>query len=126
MICRPVGLHRHRRFVVMRSVRMSVMSILVGVASLATMTTLAESKTASLKPEYTWNLVALGQGGWIGGPLFDDGSVGGGGHISLNNGQLVAELDPTFWTEDASENISVCFDIHIRKGPQDALPPSLC
>jgi hypothetical protein len=109
----------------MRSVRMFVMSIVaIAMATVVTVTTLNASKAAS--PEYTWSLVALGQGGWIGGPLFDDGSVGGGGHISLNNGQLVASLDPTFWTEDNDENISVCFDVHIRKGPQDALPPTLC
>ena len=111
----------------MRNVRMAVMSIAaVAMAAVGAVTTLGASKTASANSEYTWSLVALGQGGWIGGPLFDDGTVGGGGHISLNNGQLVASLEPTFWTEDDDENITVCFDIHIRKGPADALPPSLC
>ena len=89
-------------------------------------TTLGASKGGSGKPEYTWNLVALGQGGWIGGPLFEDGTVGGGGALSLNNGDILASLDPTGWTEDDDENISVCFDVNIRKGPADALPASLC
>lgn len=111
----------------MRSVRISVMSIVaIGMATVGMVTTLGASRARSANPEYTWNLVALGQGGWIGGPLFEDGTVGGGGHISLNNGRIIASLDPTFWTEDGDENISVCFDVHIRKGPQDALPPSLC
>ena len=70
--------------------------------------------------------MALGQGGWIGGPLFEDGTVGGGGAISLQNGDILASLDPTGWTEDDNENITVCFDVNIRKGPVDALPASLC
>jgi len=88
--------------------------------------TLGASQARSAKPEYTWNLVALGQGGWIGGPLFEDGTVGGGGAIALNNGQILARLEPTGWTEDDDENITVCFDVNIRKGPADALPASLC
>ena len=112
----------------MRSVRMSSLSIVAGaLIALGMVTTLGVSKVrAARSVEYTWSLVALGQGGWIGGPLFEDGSVGGGGAISLENGDLLARLDPTDWTEDDSGNITVCFDISIRKGPADALPPSLC
>lgn len=76
--------------------------------------------------EYTWTLAALGQGGWIGGPLFEDGSVGGGGAFSVGNGRVVARFLPTSWTEDASERISVCFDVDIIKGPSGALPPTIC
>jgi hypothetical protein len=89
-------------------------------------TTLGPSNASSGKPVFTWSLAALGQGGWIGGPLFEDGTAGGGGAISLNNGEILADLDPTSWTEDDDENISVCFDVNVRKGPADALPPSLC
>ena len=45
---------------------------------------------AAKSVEYTWTLAALGQGGWIGGPLFDDGTVGGGGAFSVANGQVLA------------------------------------
>ena len=76
--------------------------------------------------EYTWTLAALGQGGWLGGPLFADGTAGGGGAFSAANGQLLANLNPVSWTEDADENISVCFSATIRKGPADALPPLIC
>ena len=112
----------------MRSVRMSFVSIVAGVVVVVGMvTTLGMAKVRAAKSvEYTWSLVALGQGGWIGGPLFEDGSVGGGGAISLENGDLLAQLDPTGWTEDQNGAITVCFDISIRKGPADALPPSLC
>jgi hypothetical protein len=76
--------------------------------------------------EYTWTLAALGQGGWIGGPLFEDGSVGGGGAFSSDNGQIIASFEPTSWTEDADDNITVCFNVTIRKGPADALPSTIC
>ena len=111
----------------MRRVGHFLVSIIGGGAIVVGMvTTLGAAKAPSAKPEYTWNLVALGQGGWIGGPLFEGGTVGGGGHISLNNGEIIADLEPTSWTEDQDENISVCFDINVIKGDPDALPPSLC
>ena len=111
----------------MRSVRKSLVSVVAAAAVVAGMvTTLGASKARLAKPEYTWSLAALGQGGWIGGPLLEDGSVGGGGAIALNHGQILASLDPTGWTEDDDENITVCFDVNIRKGPADALPASLC
>ena len=74
--------------------------------------------------EYTWTLAALGQGGWIGGPLFEDGTVGGGGAFSMGNGSVVAIFRPTTWSENANEEITVCFDIIVKKGA--GLPPSLC
>src|SRR6185295_17965879 len=75
--------------------------------------------------EYTWTLAALGQGGWIGGPLFEDGSVGGGGALSMNNGQTVARFIPTTWTEDAAEQITVCFDV-IQIKPKGGQTSSTC
>lgn len=112
----------------MRKVLTARVSILAGVAGmLALVVSFGASKVRADGPvEYTWTLAALGQDGWIGGPLFEDGSVGGGGAFSANNGQLLASLDPTNWTEDANGDITVCFDITIRKGPANALPPSLC
>jgi hypothetical protein len=74
--------------------------------------------------EYTWTLAALGQGGWIGGPLFEDGSVGGGGAFSMGNGKVVALFRPTTWSENAADEITVCFDVILKKGA--GLPPSLC
>ena len=112
----------------MKKVLTSRVSILAGVVGvLGLMVSLGASKVrAAGDVEYTWSLAALGQDGWIGGPLFEDGSVGGGGAFSANNGQLRAHFNPTTWTEDAAGDITVCFDISIQKGPADALPPSLC
>lgn len=83
----------------------------------------SKAKTAG-DVEYTWTLAALGQGGWIGGPLFEDGTVGGGGAFSMGNGSVIALFRPTTWSENAAEEITVCFDVILKKGA--GLPPSLC
>ena len=75
----------------MRRVLRSRVSILAGVVGVAALVvSFGASKVRAAGPvEYTWTLAALGQGGWIGGPLFNDGSVGGGGAFSANNGELL-------------------------------------
>ena len=96
------------------------------VAVLALLVLPTASAQAAGDVEYTWTLAALEQGGWLGGPLFEDGSAGGGGAFSDENGQILASLKAVSWTEDADENITVCFSTTIRKGPADALPPLIC
>lgn len=97
------------------------LGVLVLVATLIPSVALAAGKV-----EYTWTLAALGQDGWIGGPLFVDGTVGGGGAFSAANGQLLADFNPTTWSENALGQVTTCFDITVRKGPSGALPPTLC
>ena len=81
---------------------------------------------AAGKVEYTWTLSALGQGGWVGGPLFADGTVGGGGAFSIANGQVLADIAPTTWSENAAGEVTVCLHIIERRGQSGALPPGLC
>ena len=97
------------------------LGVLVLVATLAPSAALAEGKV-----EYTWTLSALGQGGWVGGPLFADGTVGGGGAFSFSNGRVLADIAPTTWSENAAGEITVCLNIIERRGPPGALPPALC
>ena len=96
------------------------------VAILAVLVLPTASAQAAGDVEYTWSLAALGQGGWVGGPLYEDGSAGGGGAFSAENGQIVARLKAVSWTEDADENITVCISATIIKGPADALPSLFC
>lgn len=96
------------------------LSVLVLVAASTPSAAFAEGKV-----EYTWTLAALGQQGWIGGPLFADGTVGGGGAFSAANGQILADFAPTNWSENAAGEITVCFDIVERREPS-VLPSSLC
>ena len=76
--------------------------------------------------DYTWTLAALGQGGWVGGPLYEDGSAGGGGAYSEDNGEVVARLRAVSWTEDAQGNISICISATFIKGFDEDLPPLFC
>jgi len=93
-------------------------------ATVALAMTVGVAASSSSQPEYTWTLAATGQGGWIGGPLFEDGSVGGGGALATDNGQVVAKFEPTTWTEDADDLITVCFNVIPRKG--GGSPSTLC
>src|SRR6266498_1459012 len=100
--------------------------LLAAVLALLVFSTASVAKASGGDVEYTWTLAALGQGGWVGGPLYEDGSAGGGGAFSTDNGQVVARLRAVSWTEDADENITVCIGATIMKGPADALPPVFC
>jgi len=75
--------------------------------------------------EYTWSLAALGQGGWVGGPLYADGTSGGGGAFSVNNGQFVARIIPTTWTEPVEDTLNICFNVVPIK-PAQAPRSSMC
>ncbi|HVQ42102.1 MAG TPA: hypothetical protein VMS54_07850 [Vicinamibacterales bacterium] len=100
-----------------------VLAAIIAVVGLWQGVEASKAKTAG-SVEYTWTLAALGQGGWIGGPLFEDGSVGGGGAFSSGNGSVIALLKGTTWSENDAEEITVCFDIIQKKGT--GLPSSLC
>ncbi len=105
-----------------RTLSMRLWFAAIGIVAVLGLTTSPRASAANV--EYTWTFSALGQGGWLGGPLFEDGTVGGGGALSANNGQLVARFEPTTWTEDDFGVITVCFDVTLKKGT--GLPPSLC
>ena len=87
-----------------------LLSIALLAASLMPATTSAAA-AANAPVEYTWTLAALGQGGWVGGPLFVGGTVGGGGAISMNNGQIVERIIPISWTELTEGMVEICFNV---------------
>jgi hypothetical protein len=63
----------------------NIRKLLVFLGVLVLVATIAPSATlAGAKVEYTWTLATLGQLGWVGGPLFADGTVGGGGTFSTS------------------------------------------
>ena len=100
--------------------------LLVAVVALLLLPTASPAKASGGKVEYTWTLAALGQGGWIGGPLYEDGSAGGGGAYSDDNGEVVARLRAVSWIEDAEGNISVCIRTTFIKGFDEDLPAFFC
>jgi hypothetical protein len=91
--------------------------LLGGVLALAALLVPPSAVLAGGNPtvSYTWTLAALGQGGWVGGPLFADGSAGGGGALSVGDGQLVERFRPTTWTEPVDGVIHVCLDVSAVK-----------
>ena len=107
-----------------RTLSIRLLFAVIGIIGILGLATSSRASTVKVDVEYTWTLAALGQGGWIGGPLFEDGTVGGGGALSADNGKLVALFKPTTWTEDDQEVITVCFDVIQKKGT--GLPPSIC
>jgi hypothetical protein len=108
-----------------RTLTIRVLFAVIGIIGGLGLTTSLKASTVNTGDvEYTWTFAALGQGGWIGGPLFEDGTVGGGGALSSDNGKQVATFIPTTWTEDDQEVITVCFDVVQKKGT--GLPPSIC
>jgi len=100
-----------------------VLAAIIGVLGLSDRPEASKARTAG-DVEYTWTLAALGQGGWVGGPLFEDGSAGGGGALSVGNGSVIALFRPTTWSEDAEELITVCFSVIPKKGPGG--PSTMC
>jgi hypothetical protein len=71
-----------------------------------------------------------GQGGWVGGPLRADGTVGGGGAFSISTpgGQVVARETGGTWsgTLATGQTVVVCINLHQLQGPPGVLPPTLC
>jgi hypothetical protein len=92
--------------------KLLVFLCLVGLVTSAT----ASVALAASPVEYTWTLAALGQGGWIGGPLFADGTAGGGGNIAVGNGSSIINVRPTSWSEPQPELIDICFTARTIKG----------
>ncbi len=75
----------------------------------------------------TFTLADNGQGGWAGGPLLADGTVGGGGALSFANGQVIAKVRGDSWSRAGSQAVNICFDVTQTKGPAGAAgPPVQC
>jgi hypothetical protein len=78
----------------------------------------------------TYTIADHGQGGWAGGPLRADGTVGGGGAVSFSTpaGQVVGLVTGGTWsgTLAAGQTVQVCLDLQQLHGPSGALPPVFC
>jgi hypothetical protein len=78
----------------------------------------------------TFAIADHGQGGWVGGPLRDDGTIGGGGAFSISTpaGQVVARETGGTWsgTLATGQSVLVCINLHQLQGPPGFLPPTLC
>ena len=72
-------------------------AVVVGIAAAAA---ISASPVAAGTVVGTYTIADHGQGGWGGGPLFGDGSVGGGAGLSYFNGQEIGVVTGGVWTLD--------------------------
>jgi hypothetical protein len=64
----------------------------------------------------SYTITDLGQGGRGGGPLYADGSIGGGGSFSFGDGQNVGSIQGTTWTNNNDGTATLCFTDTATKG----------
>lgn len=67
---------------------MRVGVLVVGLFAAAVLTS-APVASATSAVVGSYNFVDLDRGGWAAGPLYADGTVGGSGHFSFDNGENV-------------------------------------
>src|SRR5258708_550720 len=107
----------------------SMRKILAMLAALALPAMLAVapiSAQASSNVVGTYHARDLGQGGWAGGPLYADGSLGGGGGVSFLNGAEVGVITSGNWWWIDSSDIGVCLNTTATKDPLDILGFPFC
>jgi hypothetical protein len=78
------------------------------------LTSVAFASSPAVVGSYT--ITDLGQGGRGGGPLYADGSIGGGGSFSYGNGQNVGSIQGTSWTNNDDGTATLCFTDTALKG----------
>src|SRR5216110_2342946 len=70
---------------------------------------------AASTPAGTYTVTDLGQGGHTGGTLQKDGTLGGGGQLSYNNGKNVEHIFAGTWHNVDSKNVQMCFEAKVVK-----------
>jgi hypothetical protein len=81
-------------------------NFLIALGTVATVPFLSSPVYAErLKPIGDWAFPDEGQGGHGGGPIYNNGTLGGGGHVSLNNGQIEAKLLRGTWNFSSNSTI---------------------
>ena len=105
----------------MRFAVVVVGALLLGVGALASVA--AASSPPAVVGNYTFD--DHGQGAWAGGPLYADGTVGGGGAFSFGNGQNVGSVQAVSWAPAGPGLVTMCFMDTATKG-QLLFPSPLC
>ena len=86
----------------------------------------AAAASASPVPAGSFAIASLGQGGWAGGPLYGDGTLGGGGAFSFANGQEILVITGGTWAGNAASGVTVCADVSAIKDPFGLAGAPLC
>jgi hypothetical protein len=85
----------------------------------------ASAASASPVPVGNYAIADLGQGGWAGGPMYADGTLGGGGAFSFLNGQEILRIVSGTWTADSS-GVTLCANTTAIKDPLGLAGSQLC
>jgi hypothetical protein len=67
----------------------------------------------------TYTIADHGQGGWTGGPMFANGTLGGAGAISFStpDGHVVYRIEPETWSWADSQDVTLNFNNILLQGP---------
>jgi hypothetical protein len=104
----------------MRILFVVVATMVLGISATVS---IASASTATVVGSYTFT--DLGQGGWAGGPLYSDGTVGGGGSYSIDNGESAGLIQAVSWQPAGPDAVLMCFTDTALKG-QLLFPGTAC
>jgi hypothetical protein len=93
------------------------------ILSTGVLTSVAAARSPKVAGSYT--IADLGQGGWGGGPLNTDGTIGGSAGFSYGNGQNLGAIQGTSWVSSAPGLVTLCFTDTATKG-QPLFPSPSC
>lgn len=85
--------------------------------------TAASATTAPVVGNYA--IADLGQGAWAGGPMYANGTLGGGGAFSMLNGQEILSITSGTWSGSTS-GVTICATVRPIKDPLGLAPGPLC
>ncbi len=86
----------------------------------------AAAASAAPTPVGIFAIASLGQGGWAGGPLYGDGTIGGGGAFSFGNGQEILRITGGTWAGSATSGVTICASVTAVKDPLGLAGAPLC
>ena len=77
----------------------------------------AAAASAATTPVYTFTVTDVGQGVHEGGALLSDGSISGGGELSISNGTVIASITGVDWQQASPDAVTMCFNFQFLKPP---------
>jgi hypothetical protein len=77
----------------------------------------ATAASAATTPVYTFTVADVGQGFHQGGALMSDGTVSGGGELSIFNGTVIASITGVGWQQVDPTDVKICFNLEFLRPP---------
>jgi len=101
-----------------------IIAVLAAIPLLVLSATAATAAPAPVVGNFA--IADLGQGAWAGGPMYANGTLGGGGAFSFANGQEILVITSGTWSGDAASGVTVCATVRAIKDPLELAPGPLC